>query len=162
MFCGQSEAESRKYHLYVGKSGNTWLVAVQEAAAEEVYRTNTPANTGGEGFGGRTLEMLLADGGVFHLRGGWHSNADGLFDDTGIDVRDKHRTFVVLSKERDFTKDGTYRTIMRDVVYRDEKPVLGRFDRHKELEQRFPEAVFCYSQSKGGSSCGMINKKVKP
>src|SRR6185312_12913663 len=62
MFSGQGEAVERKYRKYIGKSGNTWLVADQENAAENVYVTNNPQNTtsssqGFEGFGGATLSM---------------------------------------------------------------------------------------------------------
>ena len=156
MFSGQAEAVARLYNKYVGKSGNTWLVAQQEQAAEEVYVTNNPANSGGEGFGGATLSMPLVEGGVFLLRGGWHTNADSLFKDTGVDVRNTHRTFVVLSKERDSTNDGSWRTVMRGIVYKDSEPVLGSFDRYKELIKQHPEAKFYYSKSKGGSSLGPV------
>lgn len=165
MFCGQSEAISRKYHKHVGKSGNIWLVADQEDAGADIYVTNNPQNTTSrnqafEGFGGATLSMPLVDGTTFELRGGWHSNSDALFNDTGVDVRDKIFTFVVLSKGLDFDKKS-YGRILTDVVYQDEKPTLGNFYRYKDLIKQYPEANFYYSESKGGSSSGTTkNEKI--
>lgn len=154
MICGQSDAQERRYHAYKGNSGKTWLVADQVNAAENVYVTNNPQNTtsssqGFEGFGGATLKFKLVDGTIFEAHGPWHTEADGLFKDTGIDVRNTHYTFVVLAMARD-----GWPTIMRDVVYKDKEPVLGAFDRYKELMKQYPQALQYYSKSSGGSSCG--------
>ncbi|MDO8610336.1 MAG: hypothetical protein Q7R95_07335 [bacterium] len=161
MFSGQGEAVSHKYNKYVGKSGNTWLVAHCEYAAENVYVTNNPQNTtsksqGFEGFGGSTLKMPLVNGEIFELHGGWHTNSDALFDDTGIDVRNTYRTFVVLAKERFSLNDSTYRTGLRGIIYKDEKPTLGTYDRYKDLIKQYPEAKYYYMSSRGGSSCGPV------
>ena len=166
MFSGQSSAVERHYHKYTGKSDRTWLVADQENAADDIYVTNNPQNTtskdqGFEGFGGATLAMPLVTGETFALHGGWHSNAQALFDDTGVDVRDTHFTFVVLAKERCSTDDGTWRTVFRDIVYRDAKPVLGGFDRYKKLIENHPDARFYYSSSRGGSSSGPCHQEKK-
>lgn len=161
MFCGQGEAVERKYYRYVGKSGNTWLVADQENAAENVYVTDSPRNNGKQGFGGATLRMPLIEGGEFALVGGWHSNSDALFADTGIDVRDKYRTFVLLAMKRETTDDGTYRSIFREIVYRDTAPTLGRYDRYKEIMAAHPEADYYYMTSHGGSSSGMTDEGRK-
>jgi len=157
MFSGQGEAVSNKYHKYLGKSGNTWLVADNDHAAENVYVTANPKNIKGNGFGGATLKMPLVEGGEFLLNGGWNGNSEALFEDTGIDVRNQCRTFVVLSKEMVYTDDDTYRTILRDIVYMDKEPTLGLFSRNKELIKKFPEAKYCYMQSRGGSCCGAIH-----
>jgi len=164
MFSGQREAVSQKYHRHIGKSGNTWLVADSTYAGENVYVTNNPQNTtsksqGFEGFGGATLAMPLVDGSTFLLHGGWHSNSDALFADTGFDVRDKHRTFVVLGTERDGTRDGTLRTVIRGIVYKDDAPQIGKFDRYKELIKKYPEAKVYYISSHCGSSCGDIKEQ---
>ncbi len=156
MFSGQGEAVRNKYYKYVGKSGNTWLVADSDHAAENVYVTDSPRNNGTRGFGGATLKMELVDGGIFELHGGWHGNAGAFFDDTGIDIRNQYRTFVVLAKEREGTNDGTYRTVFRGIVYKDDKPTLGNFDRYKDLIKQYPEAKYYYSCSRGGSSSGPV------
>jgi hypothetical protein len=161
MFSGQGDAVSHRYHKHVGKSGNTWLVADTEAAADNIYVTDSPRNDGKEGFGGALLNMPCTDGTVFPLKGGWHTNADALYADTGVDVRGKYRTFVVLSRARATTEDGTYRTIFRDIVYRDAEPTLGIYGRDKELMALYPEANYCYHASKGGSSSGMTDEGRK-
>lgn len=161
MFSGQGEAVSHRYHKYIGKSGNTWLVADTETAAENVYVTDSPRNDGKQGFGGAALPMPCVDGTTFVLKGGWHSNADALFEDTGVDVRDKYRTLVVLALERDSTEDGTFRTIFRQIVYRDAAPVLGSYHRDKLLMAQYPEANYCYHASKGGSSSCMTDEGHK-
>jgi hypothetical protein len=160
-FSGQAEAVSHKYNKYIGKSGNTWLVSTEDDAASNVYVTNNPKNTSNSkdsmaGFGGATLSFPLVDGTTFELHGGWHSNSDALFSDTGVDVRDKLYTFVVLSKGREFPKNGYWMGVMTDVVYKDEKPTLGNYYRYKELIKQYPEAKFQYMESSGGSVSGMI------
>jgi hypothetical protein len=166
MFYGQADAVLQRYHKHIGKSGNTWLVADSDYAAENVYVTNNPQNTtskgqGFEGFGGATLKMPLVDGSIFELHGGWHSNSDALFADTGIDVRDKYRTFVVLAMDKEYVKgtDSQYR--FKDVVYRDAAPVIGRFNRYKELINQYPEARVYYSSSHGGNLSGWTDAGYK-
>lgn len=159
MTCGASEVQSRVFDKYYSeKSRVTWLVAVQSNAGDNIYASN-PDNRKGEGFGGRVIPLKCSDGTTFDLNGGWHGNSDALFRATGVDVRDKHLTFVVLAKERSFTEDRSMRTILRDVVYKDEVPTVGKFQRWKTLVKQFPEAAFYYSQSNGGSSCGPISPK---
>ena len=161
MISGQGEAVVRRYYKFVGKSGRTWLVADQPDAASNIYVTNNAANTterrGFQGFGGATLVMPLVEGGEFELHGGWHSNADALFEDTGEDVRDKHSTFVVVAKDR---RLEDWRTILTDVVYQDAEWTLGRFDRGRAIAKRLQEELDCplilYSESMGGSSCGPV------
>lgn len=159
MFSGQGEAVSHKYHKYIGKSGNIWLVADSKSPADNIYVTNNPQNTTDKnsrwaGFGGATLKMPLVEGGVFELHGGWHTNSESLFCDTGVDLRDKHETFVVLSKEMEYTEDGTYRRIFKGIVYKDDKPIFGPYHRYEDLIRKYPEAQYYYMKSHGGGSSG--------
>lgn len=155
MVCGSSEAESRKYHKHIGKSGKIWLVADQGDAAANVYVEDGPNS---DGFGGRTLTFPLVDGTEVKLKGPWHANSESLFQDTGVDVRDKHYTFVVISRKRE--SGEFYESIMVDVLYRDDAPQLGSFHRGDVLARQWAREVnapvFLYSQSKGGSSCGQV------
>ena len=130
-----------------------WLVADQPEAGENCY-FHDPADTGSQGFGGSTLHFTLTDGSVYAAKGPWHGGADGVFRDTGVDVRNTYYTFVVLGMARDHHGSGYGRTIIRDVVYKDKAPVLGSFDRYKELIKAHPQALVYYMRSKGGSSCG--------
>lgn len=155
MVCGSAEAEKRRYHKHVGKSGKIWLVADQPNAAANIYVEGGPNS---DGFAGRTLTFPLVDGGEVSLRGPWHTNSDGLFADTGVDVRDKHYTYVVISRRRESGEH--YESIMVDVLYRDDEPQLGSFHRGDELARQWAREidapVFLYSESEGGSSCGQV------
>lgn len=155
MICGSAEAESRKYHKYLGKNGRTYLVADQPDAGANVYVEGGPNS---DGFGGRTLTFPLVEGGEIKLKGPWHTNSDDLFANTGIDVRDRHYTFVVISRDRKSGKN--YESIMVDVLYRDDEPRLGSFHRGDELARQWARElggpVYLYSQSSGGSSCGQV------
>lgn len=155
MVCGSAEAESRKYHKYLGKNGRTYLVADQPDAGANVYVEGGPNS---DGFGGRTLTFPLVEGGEVKLKGPWHTNSGDLFANTGIDVRDKHYTFVVISRDRKSGKN--YESIMVDVLYRDDEPQLGSFHRGDVLARQWAKEigapVFLYSQSSGGSSCGQV------
>lgn len=154
MICGSAEAEERVYQKVVGKNG-VWLIAVQPNAADNVY-LHDPEDTDSHGFAGRTIKFPLKDGSTYKAKGPWHSNSNALFIDTGVDVRDQHETFVVLSKGRKTTGPPRYEMLLTDVVYIDDKPTLGKLNRDEELAEKFPEAKFSYSESRSGSSCGPI------
>jgi hypothetical protein len=155
MRCGSREAEIRKYHKYVGKSGKVWLVADQPNAAANVYVEGGPNS---DGFAGRTLTFPLVDGSEIKLKGPWHANSESLFADTGIDVRDCHYTFVVISRRRE---SGPHlETICVDVLYRDDEPQLGSFHRGDVLARQWAQwigaPVHLYSGSEGGASSGFV------
>ena len=163
MISGIGEALERIYQKHIGKSGRTWMVAIQDNPGDNVYVSADPSDgylagyRGFRGFGGATLQFKLEDGTIEELQAPWHSNADALFDDTGIDARDRYETFVVVSKRREFID---YQTVMADVLYIDEKPQCGVFDRGDGIAKKFADElgkpVFLYSESRGGSSCGAV------
>lgn len=161
MFSGQAEAVERKYRLYPCTSNRkgVWLVADQPNAGENVYYHNPANDATSQGFGGNTLHFPLVDGGVYAAKGPWHGNTDSLFADTGVDLRATHYTFVVLGMSREYVGSGYGRTVIRDVVYKDTGPTLGRYDRYKDIIKAHPQAVVYYMCSRGGSSCGHISKQ---
>jgi len=149
MKCGQSELQSRRYRKYECARG-VWLVADQANAADNVY-FHDPRDTKSDGFGGATLKFPLVDGGEYVAKGPWHAGSEGLFKDTGVDVRATCLTFVVLSKGND---SAWPQQIMRDVVYKDDDWTLGIFDRYKAIIQAHPEANYFYAASQGGAISG--------
>ena len=164
MICGSADAESRRYHKVLGKSGRYWFYPENEIAGN-VYVTpnpeeNRPGYKGFRGFGGREISFPLVDGTTDKIRGPWHSNSDALFSDTGVDLRDRHITFVVISRGVKSDPDNYMGTIMTDVLHIDEEPTIGSFERGKKLAQEIAnkegKPVQCYSESRGGSSRGMI------
>lgn len=103
------------------------------------------------------MEFHLEDDCIIELQGPWHSNAEALFNDTGVDIKDKHLTFVVIGKGL----EGDLRNMkITDVVYKDEKPTVGDFCRGERLAMKLAKemnmVLFCYSESDGGSSCGPV------
>jgi len=166
MICGQSEAASRKYKKFQGKSGRFWYVSVQENEGDNVYvspdvRETKPGYRGFQGFGGATIPFELEDGTVDHVRGPWHSNCEALFQDTGYDARDKHLIFGVIARDFGPDPDNPWgQGIMIDVIWMDEKPTVGSFDRvtelAKEIANKEGKPVICYSRSTGGSSRGQV------
>jgi hypothetical protein len=152
------KTSSLKYEKYQGKK-YTWYVPNFPNCADGIHVDMH--NPRSDGYGGATLKFTLVSGEVDSVKGPWHSNADALLADTGIDITKKYITFVVVSKERD--QDERYRTIMKDVVYIDLYAEIGDFDRWKECAKPFVEeavnsgkSLFYYSESSGGSSCGPV------
>ena len=160
MISGQGEAVKNEYLTFTDKNNRTWLYTDAPNAGENIYVSN-PDNKRGEGFGGATLEMPLKNGGTFSLRGGWHSNSDSLFAHTGIDLREKHYTYVVIGKGRSYTDRGE--TVIEDVLYHDDEPTIGAFNRGdvlaKQIASELQCEVFLYSGNRGGSSCGKVSWK---
>src|SRR5438477_12887967 len=117
-----AEAEKHTYETHVGKSGIKWYVTNDvDNQADHIYCTDSDDwDMVGQGFGGRSILMTLSDGTEEELHGGWHSNAEAFFQDTAIDIRDRHRTFVVIAQRR----DAEY---LYDVVYADKEPQVTEF-----------------------------------
>lgn len=163
MFCGSCEAEQRRYKKIIGKSGRVWLYAIQDNSADNIY---VSGGENSDGFGGRTLSFTLEDGTIEKLKGPWHSNSDALYGDTGVDLRDKCLTFVVISESRNRIQiERIYYTKMVNVLYKDTKPTIGKFERGRiiaqKLANKLKQTIYCYSQSQGGSSNSAIEQKEK-
>lgn len=152
-----AELEKFVYRSVVGKSGIKWYVPTNESSdhpGDNVYCTQTENwDEQGTGFSGRTLPMRMEDGTVEHLKGGWHSNAEAFYQDTGEDLRDQHKTYVVVAKRR----DAEY---LYDVVYADEAPQVSGFRRGEELAKKYAEQlghpVVSFSRSAGGAVIGQV------
>lgn len=82
------------------------------------------------GFSGRKIELKMEDGSKTILNGPWHSNSEALFQQTGVDLRNKCASIGAISKSRDY-KDSE--CVLIDILYKDNDVVIGRFDRIKEL-----------------------------
>ncbi len=159
MTCGSAEAEARKYKKIIGKLGKTWLVALQDNPADNVYVSGGPNS---DGFAGRTLSFELDDGETVQLKGPWHSNSIALFEDAGYDVRNMHLTFGVIGLGREYKKErGCCGPVtITGVMYKDKNWTLGAFDRITKMAQVIANelnlTVMCFQKSKGGSSCGLV------
>lgn len=156
------------YRKIKGKSGRTWLVGIIPEAAAKLYVTNNPANTtgkgGGYGFGGATISFTVdGEDGQFDAHGPWHSNADALYEDTGLDVRSLHLTRVWVAEGREFGPGLSMRTVPAgEIYYQEDVPAMGTFHRGKRIAQAiadlYQKEVWLFSESNGGSS----SSKIKP
>lgn len=145
---------------HVGNSGRTWLVpaiTVLPNRADHIYVTAyADPKKAGEGFGGATLFMPLISGRTFALRGGWHTRADTLYDDTNIDVRNSRLTYGAVALHRSYTTGME----LVGLLYADKSPQLGYDDRIIKIAQKIAnernEPVFYSYLSAGGGSSAQI------
>lgn len=160
---GQGEAVKNIYDVYRGKSGFLWLVANNiKNKADAIYMQG---RKGSDGFAGATLKFDISHGDSISLSGAWKAGAGDLFKDTGIDVGNCHSGFVVVGLRRGKPPANCYyRTIIEDVIYKDQGEVIGepawvRADKiAKELANARGEPVFYFASSpSSNSSC-----QVKP
>ena len=153
MKSGMAEVEIRKFKK-VETHTKIWYIPIQDNPADElhVFIKKENPNSCFKGYGGATLKFLLEDGIVDEVKGPWHSNADSLFSDTGIDLRDKYKTIGAIGKGRAYEDGKSYIT---DVLHEDTDWVVGSFDRLEEMAQKFADElgieISYYSQSSGGS-----------
>lgn len=148
-------------HLWdyvIEKDGTHWFWPNEhDESGAMVHMGSIYAGQRSEGYAGRTLDFTTKDG-VIKIQGPWHSNSDALYEKTGVDLRNKHRTMGVISLERG--SKGS-ETVLLKVVYMDpEEGMVGTFDRVQELAQKMSDANNCvlyyYRRSSGGSSCGPV------
>lgn len=159
MRCGQHEAQKLVYEMVVAESGKAFFVPPEGTynRAGEIHCTDSANwDKAGQGYGGDTVKLPLLDGSVFELKGGWHTNSEHLLRETGMDIQDQHHTLVCIGLKRGKDKYPHYG--VADVLYCDEEPTLGRFNRGDLIGQAFADGlnrpVYCGSQSLGGGSYG--------
>jgi len=164
MISGQGEAMANKYHMHVGQSGKAWFVADRENCADHIYCTAyADWDKTGKGFAGAHLPLILVDDTQFILKGGWHTNSDALYADTGVDVFDRYLTFgaVGLSRLVWSPENPEYDMGIDQVIYADEEPKMGSFNRIKDIAQQLANEierkVYYSVKSNGGGSCGPVN-----
>lgn len=155
MTCGASEAEELRYRKAECSRG-VWLISTQENAADNVYFHN-PKDKSSDGFGGATLKFTLEDGSIYAAKGPWKT-FERLLSDTGIDLRDKFLTRVVVGTkiEFDYSRNKYYgQCVIRGVVYIEDAPVLGKFDRYRDVISALPPGKYAYwYQTNGMTSSG--------
>lgn len=148
-------------HVDPTRPGYYWFVKSGVQNQANYIFWGSPNTTKSEGMGGRIIPFKCTDGQVIDIQGPWWSNVDAFFESTGIDIRDKFYTFVVISRRRSY--NGLHYT-MEDVVYKDDEHVLGDYDRWKQvLRDVFSviddEKLFVYHASFGGSCHSYEHRK---
>jgi hypothetical protein len=107
------------------------------------------------GFGGAGVTFRMSDGTTKSLQGPWNSNADALFEQTGVDLRNSNITFGIVAKSREHIEFSKER--FSDILHEDLEPTSGRYDRIPDLAQDFANRLnstiyFAYRARGGGSS----------
>lgn len=154
----QSEAP---YRMVKSKSGRAWFYRDGKFAANAIYADGGP---GSEGMGGRTCRFELEDGTHYDSIGPWMGNADTLFRETGVDLRDKYASRLILARKREYPKGQYYdRPDMIDVVHFEEEFVEGTFDRAnilaQEIANKMGEKLCCFIETSGGSQSFHVTPK---
>jgi hypothetical protein len=161
------EISKKVFRAVRGKSGRLWLFPSDGDPSlihiEADLQENKPGYRGSRGYGGAIVSFTMEDGTIIKLQGPWNSNADALYEDTGVDLRYNHETFVVIGKRICYDRNKLFGTIT-DVVYIDDKPKRGSFDRYKEIGQKIANKlgipVFYYMKSYGGALSGRILPEI--
>ena len=142
MVSGQGEQAVRTYKKIIGEN-NTWYVAVQDNAADNVYCTPNFRKEGerSQGFAGATLQFKLEDGTVDNVQGPWHGNAGSMKLDTGIDLTNTCLTQGICAKGITGSLLAGYEYL--DVLHYDEVATLGSYNRIEELAQKLANENNC-------------------
>lgn len=155
LICAVAEAEAHKYN-YIKKGNATYFWAADvENSGDFIYCAFPDDKTG---FAERILSFETLAGEVIHVAGPWHSNPQYLFEETGIDLRNKCYTFGIIAEER-ITVD--YYTDYYDKVHLTENTwQLGTYDRiealAKEYANLYGKPMYFASVSIGGSCRAMV------
>lgn len=160
MKSGVHEASIRKYKLFMGKSGKRWVVADQPNAADNIY---VDGGVGSQGFAGRTMSFTLVDNTVVDFIGPWKTMAEGLYEDTGYDVRNTYTIQGIISLDRKIGSFGNEE--YSNILHYDESPQLGSFERIGLLAQKLANEhgknVWYAYRSEGGGMSSWCKPEVK-
>lgn len=137
--------------------GSFWLIPtnIPNSADHVHFAPCLKDQASSQGYGGSVLTFMLEDGLTIDVKGPWHGNADSMLKDTGVDIRDRHYTQVVIGLERITWPESTSVCGgVRKIIYHDFKPVLGRFDRYKDIAKLmandWEQTVYVIQASSGG------------
>lgn len=140
MLCGQAEQAERIYFKFIGQK-SIWYIGIQENPADNIYSTSIVKSGRSDGFGGATMEFILNDGTKDLVQGPWHSNADSLLHDTGIDITPTRLTQGICAKGVTGTMLEGYE--YTDVLHYDESAQLGQYDRIMTIAQNLADKLQC-------------------
>lgn len=151
------------FELHVGKEGHAFLVpaiTVLANQADHIYVTAWPDwDKPGSGFAGSTLKLPLLNGDYFELKGGWHTRAAHLLEQTGIDVTNQFLTWGAVGEKRTGYMD------LMGIHYADKVPTMGQFNRIETIAQAMANVLFksvYYSvHSMGGGSSGPVHSQTE-
>jgi hypothetical protein len=149
----------------IEKDGKVWLWAANRKNPADHIFVDDPSDKLSLGYGGATIKFILEDDSVYTAKGPWHSNAEDLFKATGVDLRDKHLTYICVSVGLEFDPTNQL-PVFLEVLHLDDEPTVGSFERYREIAKKYPEAKFFYVRSAGGAQYGplksIMGRQVDP
>ncbi len=162
---GSYEASLKTYKKVDGKSGKTWLIPINldpSSIHVDIHDSNS------KGYAGSILSFDLDTGDTYEVKGPWNSNPEALFQDTKIDLRNKHKTYGIIALKRNSPPKGSFHMnyTYEDVLYLDKQKIEGTFNRIDDLAQKFADKldtrVFYQVVTAGGGCAGSQtpNKKT--
>ena len=138
-----------------------WLVSATHINPADHIYVGYPFNTSSPGFAGRWLVFNLVDhNSAVSLQGPFHSNADALYECTGIDVRDKHYVQLVVGLSRE--NGPSYRTTLSDIVYFEEPGVRSYNDYKATLRSLYEQhkvPLYYWHGGSGGSETATYSSR---
>jgi hypothetical protein len=146
------------YVKVIGKSGKVWLYSSGPFPADKIY---VDGGKGSKGMGGRTVKFMCVNGEEFMSIGPWMTTADRLYAETGVDLREKYGTKLILSRKTEPTENiNWFMCNMIDVVHNEPDFIEGRFSRAEYLAQeivnKLNEPLFYFIETYGGASQGLM------
>ena len=130
-----------------------------ENIADNIHYDDNPSNLptdnykgykGFRGYGGREIPFKLEDGTIKIIKGPWHTNSETLYNDIKLDIRNKHLTIGCLFLDRCKSILNNF----TNVIYVDEEPVIGDYDRIKnmaiEYSKKYKQTIYYYMKSATG------------
>lgn len=134
-----------QYERIVGQSGNVWYVGVTENRADHIWVSTSNKN----GCAGREIRFTLMGGRTTDVvEGPWNSNAEHLYMDTGLDIRNMHLIGYTIK-----TKGGE---VLEDFYG------LCRFKQCEERTQKLADERYEYVIAEQRSSGGGYTMTVVP
>jgi hypothetical protein len=143
------------YRIVQGHSGNTWLIPTNtDYPAENVHVDQHDPRS--RGYAGGMLSFPLEDGTTYSAKGPWHSNAESLYNDTGVDIRATYRTYGCVALKMRYDNRGN--GIFEELIYVNREPTIGPFDRITDIAQTEADKrghpIAACSISRGGGMMG--------
>ena len=123
--------------------------------AEHIY-CGYPYATGSLGFGGRRITFKTIEGEVI-LYGPWHTSAEDLYQETGVDLRNQYMTRGMCAHRREYSIQDGY--IYYNVFHYEEESFMGSYNRIRDIAHEVAHMakrmVFFYMESNGGTIHGI-------
>lgn len=151
-----------KYTCYRDRKDHNrlWMVGANFVAPADHIYVGYPYDTKSQGYAGRWLVFPTTDDMTISLQGPWHSNADALYEATGVDVRGQHYVQLVVGLSR--YNGPSYRTTLTDIVYFGEPGVRGYNDYKavlRRLYEQYHQDLYYWHGGSGGSTYGTYNDR---